>query len=206
MPTVCSRPVGAGAAGGSRPADPLPHPRCERSAGGDPDQGRRGRDRCDRRGRGGGVGLDQPAEPQHDRWFSQRHGARHRARLGRLGRLFALLGDGPHLLQAVRQLAQVRERPAIRPRDPGRPVHQPPAAGRGPGSRSTLAGGRGDVCGCQPDAGRHRQGDSVQQGGGRSGPVPACQGHDLRRGTEATGGAQCRVPRVGGRHDAGVPR
>jgi hypothetical protein len=138
--------VGEGAQVGDRYSDSFPHARYERHCrrvcfvrrrcG----RGhRRPRHRFDER-------LDEPAELEFRRRRAAIHQARHRSGFGSVQRVRRLLGTRPHLLRAVRHVAQGGQRGGLSARDARRPVHESQGTGVGDGSGASLAGNRPHLC------------------------------------------------------------
>ncbi len=100
--------------------------------------------------------------------------------------LRGLLGDGAHLVSALRQRASGGHGGSLHSRNARRPVHQPSGAGRIHGAWRALAGDRAHLCGSELCLRRHRQGHALQQSCGRHGHLSGQPRYD-REGFGASG-------------------
>ena len=80
-----------------------------------------------------------------------------------------LLGSGALQVPGFRERPARRRLGSLLTRNARRPVHQPEGTGPGPRPGEPLARCGADLCGCQFDVRRYRQGDPVIEGGRRHG-------------------------------------
>ena len=130
---------------------------------------------------------------------------RSRPRPRRAQRDVGLLGRGARVLPAVQHRAPRRVRRGLRPRDAGRPVHQPQGTGSGDGARPPLARDCAHLRGGQSALRRHHQGDAELEGRRRHVHVPHHPRHSSAGRADADAGL-ARLPRLGHRHAAGRAR
>ena len=135
------RTADQGPARRGRRADPLPHPRHRRRAGGQRSARCRRRPRHRRRRRRLDGRPDLAAQLERDRRVAPVHPARHGRRSRGPDRDEPVLGRGPRPVRSVRVGPALARGRSLRARDARRPVHQSVSAGQGARPGRALARG-----------------------------------------------------------------